>query len=135
MHQFMLPTTRAYSPAAHRLRFAIDRFLAGKLTPMQLQSWCFAHFDQLPPLTRESERQFWQLTMRNLAVFHRCDFHRTALEQSLTVLVTAMDTTGSPCATPLTTSECWHDMARRKRQSADAAEDQAAIALGYQSCH
>lgn len=132
MHDFILPQTRRYSLSAHRLRFAIDRFLAGKLTPMQLQSWCFAHFEE--PQPDELERQFWQLTMLNLAVYHRCDFHRTALEQSLTVLIASVDATGIPCATPLTSSECWHEMTRIERRNGGADRHQDAIALGGLSC-
>ncbi len=132
MQDFMLPTTGAYSRSAHRLRFAIDRFLAGKLTPMQLQSWCVAHYHE--PLADAHEQQFWQLTMLNLAVFHHCDFHRTALEQSLTVLVTAVDATGVACATPLTTSECCHEMTLREGRGGGQSESEIPIVLGDQSC-
>ena len=131
MDHFMLPTTRAYSRSQSRLRFAIDRFLAGKITPMQLQSRCFAHFEQLWQPVDEFEQQFWHLTMLNLEVFLHCDFHRSALEQSLTLLVASIDATGIPCATPLTTSECWYEMERRRRRSGNFGERQGAIALGH----
>jgi hypothetical protein len=134
MDHFMLPTTRAYSRSQSRLRFAIDRFLAGKFTPMQLQSWCFAQFEQLQPVD-EVEREFWHLTMLNLQVFHHCDFHRSALEQSLTVLVASIDATGIPCATPLTTGECWQEMVRRERRGGDSGKRQVAMALGHPLCH
>ncbi len=51
--KLMLSDARRFSPAYDRLRFAIDRFLAGKLTPMQLQSWCYAHFEQPQPHMNE----------------------------------------------------------------------------------
>ena len=132
MYLSPLPSAHVFSPSAHRLRFAIDRFLAGKLTPMQLQSWCFAHFEQ--PQPDEHERQFWRLTLLNLAVFHRCDFHRTTLERSLTMLVAAIDATGIPCATPLTTSECWHEMTRRERLNTVPVDRKSTNALGDQPC-
>lgn len=110
-------TSLSHDPADPRLRFAIDRFLAGKISPIQLQSWCFGHMDI--ERVEGTNQQFWQLTMLNLEVFHRCDFHRSALEQSLTMLMRSMDATGSPCATPLTTSECWHNMMRNERRSND----------------
>jgi hypothetical protein len=126
---------RRFTPAYDRLRFAIDRFLAGKLTPMQLQSWCYAHFEQPQPHVSEHEQQLWQLTMLNLAVFHRCDFHRSALEQSLALLLAAVNANGIPCATPLTTSECWHEMTRRERRHRDPGDQRAAIEIGQAPCH
>lgn len=131
MNNFMLPATRAYSPSHNRLRFAIDRFLAGKITPMQLQSWCFAHFEQVDASADGLEQQFWNFTMLNLNIFHHCDFHRSALEQSLTILVASIDSTGNSCATPLTTSECCFEMLRRDRRNNDSGVQQVAIALGY----
>ena len=100
---------------------------------MHLQSWCFAHVDQ--SADTEWDRQFWQLTMLNLAVFHHCDFHRSALEQSLTVLVASMDASGTPCATPLTTSECCYELQRRHLRSRTPIDQPDAIALGSTSCH
>jgi hypothetical protein len=134
MNHFMLPTTRAYSPSQNRLRFAIDRFLDGKMSAMQLQSWCYAHFEQLDSSVDELEQQFWTTTMLNLGVFHRCDLHRSALEQSLEVLVASIDATGIACATPLTRSACCHEMLRRDRRNGDFEDRQVAIALGYVPC-
>ena len=64
--------TRKFSPSYDRLQFAIDRFLAGKISPTQLQSWCYAHFDQAPTSGDACEVQLWTLTLEHLAVFHRC---------------------------------------------------------------
>jgi hypothetical protein len=131
----MLCATRVYSPSHHRLRFAIDRFLAGKITPMQLQSWCFAHFEPGDASADGREGQFWDSTMLNLSVFHHCDFHRSALEQSLAVLLASIDSTGVPTATPLTTSECCYEMRRSDRRDGDTRGQQRAIALGSTPCH
>jgi hypothetical protein len=119
----MQTTKRSGSPfpsrTSERLRVAIDRFLAGKLTPTQLQSWCYAHVDPSASFVDEAELQFWQLTLTNLAIFHHCDFHRSILEQSLVLLMESMDTSGRPCATPLTSSECFYEMKQRERRSGD----------------
>lgn len=133
----MLSNARRFTPAYDRLRFAIDRFLAGKLTPMQLQSWCYAHFEQPQSDVNEHEheQQFWHLTMLNLAVFHRCDFHRSALEQSLALVLAAVNANGIPCATPLTTSECRHEMRCKERRYRDSGDQRAAIDVGQAPCH
>src|ERR671912_218739 len=116
MHHPMVPANRGFSPSYDRLLFAIDRFLAGKITPMQLQSWCYAHFDQPESTGNEREMHMWQQTLTNLSVFHRCDFHRSVLEESLAMVRASIETTGSPCATPLTTSDCWYEIQRSERR-------------------
>jgi hypothetical protein len=113
------PSRRFTSPTYDRLCSAIDRFQAGKLTPAQLQGWCYAHFDPPQLSSNETELQLWQLTLTNLAIFHHCDFHRSILEQSLAILMHAMDTSGTPCATPLTISECFFEMKQRARRSGE----------------
>jgi hypothetical protein len=115
-------TTRFSSPPLSfrtndRLRVAIDRFLSGKLTPAQLQSWCYAHADPSQSFANEADAQLWRSTLTNLAIFHACDFHRSILEQSLVLLIGSMDTSGTLCATPLTTSECFYEMKQRERRS------------------
>lgn len=133
-NNLMLSGSQRFSPGYDRLRFAIDRFLAGKIRSMHLQSWCFAHFDELGWSVDEREEQFWKLTILNLEVFHCCDLQRSALEQSLAVLLASMDATGIPSVTPLTQSECFYEMQRRGRRNRHFDERQVVIALGGPAC-